>query len=145
MVVQTTKQGDKQLFFISKTAAKPQKSAIFLQILGSEQGEFRKFCLNLTKSGQIHYHTDFKPWTTKNKNFLLFNHQHSIPSPPNFYPNKYKHTNYMAMTIIQNQRERAKLFQTYICIPKRLRASKIILDIYLYDERAKRREPANYF
>lgn len=145
MVVQTTKQGIKKAQFFYKNTPKTAEIRHFLQILGSEQGEFRKFCLNLTKSGQIHNHTDFKPWTTKNKNFLLFNHQLSIPSPPNFYPNKYKHTNYMAMTIIQNQRERAKLFQTYICIPKRLRASKIILDIYLYDERAKRREPANYF
>lgn len=49
------------------------------------------------------------------------------------------------MTIIQNQRERAKLFQTYICMPKRLRASKIILDIYLYDERAKRRRASKLF
>lgn len=103
----------------------------------------------LPKSNQIGTNTQSHRFQAldhkKNKNFLLFNHQHSIPSPPNFYPNKYKHTNYMTMTIIQNQRERAKLFQTYICMPKRLRASKIILDIYLYDERAKRREPANYF
>ena len=96
----------------------------------------------MPKSNQIVTNTQshrFQALDHKKQEFFTFQSSTQHSSPPNFYPNKYKHTNYMTMTIIQNQRERAKLFQTYIYMPKRLRASKIILDIFIWRTRQKKR------
>ena len=118
----------KSHIYSSKSCQKTQNRAIKVAFLYPKPAQNRRnppFFANfmvragrisqiLPKSNQIGTNTQSHRFQAldhkKNKNFLLFNHQHSIPSPPNFYPNKYKHTNYMTMTIIQNQRERAKLF-----------------------------------